>query len=323
MVKIAESARTFGGLKIGNGSYIAQGTVIRSLEGNVKIGNDSMVLENSVIIGGQSLPVEIGSKTVFGHKSIVIGAQIGDLCEIGNRTIFMPGSRMGNMCITGEGTLIPPGKIVPDESVVIGRPAKIIRRLTEEDKAMIMKMRGNDISLSDYKESIIDSAIRGESMGKLYHYKDKYPEVGKNTYLYDSSEITGDVKIGDSSVIGAGVKIIGDGHGPVIIGNNVQILENCVLHLLPGNQLIIHDNVVIGPGSIVHGTIVGEGTIIESGSLICDYSEIGSNCLVKAGSLVKQRSHFSDNTLIDGYPAKEIGKIEGKVENPAWAIGTQ
>lgn len=323
MVKIAESARTFGGLKIGNGSYIAQGTVIRSLEGNVKIGNDSMVLENSVIIGGQNLPVEIGSKTVFGHKSIVIGAQIGDLCEIGNRTIFMPGSRLGNMCITGEGTLIPPGKIIPDESVVIGRPAKIIRKLTKDDKAMIMRMRGNDISLSAYKENIIDSVMRGESMGKLYHYKDKYPEVGENTYLFDSSEITGDVRIGKNSVIGAGVKIIGDGHGPVIIGNNVQILENCVLHLLPGNQLIIHDNVIIGPGSIVHGTIVGEGTVIESGSLICDYSEIGSNCLVKAGSLVKQRSHFGDNTLIEGYPAKEVEKIDGKVKNPAWAIGTQ
>jgi carbonic anhydrase/acetyltransferase-like protein (isoleucine patch superfamily) len=282
-----------------------------------------MVLENSVIIGGQNLPVEIGSKTVFGHKSIVIGAKIGDLCEIGNRTIFMPGSRMGNMCITGEGTLVQPGKIIPDESVVIGRPAKIIRRLTEDDKAMIMKMRGYDISLSAYKENIIVRAMRGESMGKLYHYKDKYPEIGKNTFLYDSSEITGDVRIGKNSVIGAGVKIIGDGHGPVIIGNNVQILENCVLHLLPGNQLIIHDNVVIGPGSIVHGTIVGEGTVIESGSLICDYSEIGSNCLVKAGSLVKQRSHFSDNTLIEGYPAKEIGKIEGKVESPTWAIRTQ
>lgn len=320
MIKIADSARTYGGLKIGKGSYIAQGTVIRSVEGNVKIGNDSMVLENSVIIGGQNLPVEIGSKTVFGHKSIVLGSKIGDLCEIGNRTIFMPGSRMGNMCITGEGTLIPPGKIIPDESVVIGRPAKIIRKLTEDDKSMIMRMRGNDISLSAYKENIIDSLMRGESMGKLYHYKDKYPEVGENTYLFDSSEITGDVRIGKNSVIGAGVKIIGDGHGPVIIGNNVQILENCVLHLLPGNQLIIHDNVVIGPGSIVHGTIVGEGTVIESGSLICDYSEIGSNCLVKAGSLVKQRSHFGDNTLIEGYPAKEIEKIEGKVEMPAWAI---
>lgn len=322
MLKIAESARVFGELRIGNGSYIAQGTVVRSVDGNIKIGNDSMILENSVIIGGLKSPVEIGSKTVFGHKSIVLGSQIGDLCEIGNRTIFMPGSKMGNMCITGEGTLIPQGMTIPDESVVIGRPAKVIRRLTDDDKAMIMRMRGNDISLLAYKENIIDRARRVESMGALYHYKDKYPEIGENTYLYDSSEITGDVKIGNNSMIGAGVKIIGDGHGPVIIGNNVQILENCVLHLLPGNQLIIHDNVIIGPGSIVHGTIVGQGTVIESGSLICDYSEIGSNCLVKAGSLVKQRSHFGDNLLIEGYPAKEVGKIENKVERPAWVIRT-
>ncbi|MDP3385716.1 MAG: carbonic anhydrase/acetyltransferase [Eubacteriales bacterium] len=322
MLRIAESARVFGGLRIGNDSYIAQGTVIRSMEGNVKIGNDSMVLENSVIIGALNLPVEIGSKTVFGHKSIVLGSQIGDLCEIGNRTIFMPGSRMGNMCITGEGTLIPPGMTIPDESVAIGRPARIIRRLNEDDKAMILRMRGNDISLSAYRENNIDSATRGENMGKLYHYKDKYPKVGEKTHLYDSSEITGDVRIGNNSIIGAGVKIIGDGHGPVIIGNNVQILENCVLHLLPGNQLIIHDDVIIGPGSIVHGTIVGEGTVIESGSIVCDYSEIGTNCLIKAGSLVKQRSHFGDNVLIEGYPAVVVGRIEGKVKSPDWAIRT-
>ncbi|HAE43593.1 MAG TPA: carbonic anhydrase/acetyltransferase [Clostridiales bacterium] len=322
MIRIAESARVLGKLRIGTGAYIAQGTVVRSMAGNIQIGNNSMVLENSVIVGSREFPVDIGSKTVFGHKSIVLGASIGDLCEIGNKTIFMPGSKMGTMCITGEGTLIPTGMIIPQESVVVGRPAKVIRRLTKEDQAMIKKMRGDDISLSIYKENIIHEAMRGDSMGTLYHYRDKYPEIGENTYLYDSSEITGDVKVGNNTVIGAGVKIIGDGHGPVIIGNNVQILENCVLHLLPGNQLIIHDNVVIGPGSIVHGTIVGEGTVIESGSLVCDYSEIGSNCLVKAGSLVKQRSYFSDNAIIEGYPAKEIGKVEGKVRMPAWVIRT-
>ena len=94
--------------------------------------------------------------------------------------------------------------------------------------------------------------------------------------------------IGENSVIGSGVRIIGNSHGPVRIGSNVHILENSVLHLLPDNMLIVEDNVTIGPGCIIHGTTIGTGSIIESGSIVCDYSRLGKNTLVKSGTLVKQ-----------------------------------
>ena len=155
-------------------------------------------------------------------------------------------------------------------------------------------------------------------MGKLYTYSDKYPEIAESAYLYDTAEITGDVVIGENTVIGAGVRIIGNSHGPVKIGNNVHILENTVLHLLPDNQLIINDNVTIGPGCIVHRTTIGEGSVIESGVIVCDYSSLGKNTLVKSGSLVKQRSKFGD--LLEGFPAKELGKVEDKLDRPQWAI---
>lgn len=68
-------------------------------------------------------------------------------------------------------------------------------------------------------------------MGTLYAYGDTTPTIGAGTLLFDSAEITGDVTVGTECVIGAGVKIIGDSHGPVRIGSRVQILENAVLHL--------------------------------------------------------------------------------------------
>ena len=101
---------------------------------------------------------------------------------------------------------------------------------------------------------------------------------------------------------------------------NVQILENSVLHLLPDNELIIEDNVIIGPGCIIHGTTIGSNSVIESGSIVCDYSRLGKNTLLKSGSLVKQRSIFNDNQIIEGFPAKNVGEnteIQGK---PAWAL---
>ena len=102
-------------------------------------------------------------------------------------------------------------------------------------------------------------------MGTLYAYRDKTPLIGAGTLLFDSAEITGDVVIGEDSLIGAGVKIIGDSHGPVRVGSRVQILENTVLHLLPDNELIIDDDVVIGPGAMIHGCHIGRGSVVEPG----------------------------------------------------------
>ena len=94
-------------------------------------------------------------------------------------------------------------------------------------------------------------------MGQLYAYRDILPTIAASATLFPTAEITGDVVIGDRTIIGAGVKIIGDSHGPVRIGNDVQILENTVLHLLPDNDLIIDDGVIIGPGAMIHGCHAG------------------------------------------------------------------
>src|SRR3989442_1653262 len=130
----------------------------------------------------------------------------------------------------------------------------------------------------------------GAAMGKLYAYKDKQPQVAASAILFDTAEITGDVVVGEGSIIGAGVKIIGDSHGPVRIGARVQILENTVLHLLPDNELILEDDVIIGPGAMIHGCRIGAGSVVEPGAIVCDGSRIGAGSIVRAGSLVKQRA---------------------------------
>ena len=321
MVRIADSSRLLGRLRLGKDVYVAQGSVLRSMEDSITIGNQTMVLENSVLVGTPRFPLRIGSKTVFGHKCIALGAEIGDLCEIGNGVIIHPGAKIGNMCIFGEGTIIPPNAVVPDGSVVLGRPGRMIRGLNDRDRSMIARMRGNDISLVPFEENIIqEEAKEAGTMGKLHAYRDKYPRVHDTARIFDTAEITGDVIVGGGSIIASGVRIIGDSHGPVRIGNNVQILENTVLHLLPDNELIIKDNVIIGPGCIVHGTTIGENCIIESGAIICDYSHLGKNTLVKSGSLVKQRSYFQDNEILEGFPVKSIGKNERALEKPDWAF---
>ena len=92
--QIAGSATLLGDVHVGAGAILAQGLVIRSQGGAVSVGNYSAVLENGVIIGTPEHPVRVGQRTVFGHRATIVGATIGDLCEIGNGAILMPGSRL-------------------------------------------------------------------------------------------------------------------------------------------------------------------------------------------------------------------------------------
>ena len=157
-------------------------------------------------------------------------------------------------------------------------------------------------------------------MGELYAYRDIAPTIAASAFLFPTAEVTGDVVVGERSIIGAGVKIIGDSHGPVRIGNDVQILENTVLHLLPDNDLILEDGVIVGPGAMIHGCRIGAGSVIEPGAIICDGSSLGAGCIVRAGAVVKQRSRFAAGTDIDGFPGVDVGRIPAPPATPRWAL---
>jgi carbonic anhydrase/acetyltransferase-like protein (isoleucine patch superfamily) len=277
------------------------------------------VIENCVVIGTAAMPATIGRRTVFGHRCLVVGATVGDLCEIGNASILMPGSRLGDRVFLGEGTLVPPGAKLPSDVVAVGRPARVIRVASEADLDRLRGLRGGDLTLPPPTFTTVRSTLEGLRMGQLYAFRDTTPSVASSAVLFPTAEITGDVVIGERCIIGAGVKIIGDSHGPVRIGNDVQILENTVLHLLPDNELIIHDGVTIGPGAMIHGCQIGARSVVEPGAIVCDGSSIGADCVVRAGAVVKQRSRFSDEVEIDGFPAADMGRIEAPGQ-PAWAL---
>jgi carbonic anhydrase/acetyltransferase-like protein (isoleucine patch superfamily) len=319
--QIAGSAVVMGEVHLGAGVILAQGLVVRAHGGAVSIGNHSAVLENGVLVGTPEHPVRVGQRTVFGHRATIVGATVGDLCEIGNGAILMPGSRLGDGCILGEGTLVPQGTVIPSEAVLVGRPPHVIRSASDADRERLAVLRQHQTELTDYPGTFVRGPMRaGERMGTLYAYRDKTPSIGVGTVLFDSAEITGDVVIGEDSLIGAGVKIIGDSHGPVRIGSRVQILENTVLHLLPDNELVIDDDVVIGPGAMIHGCRIGRGSVIEPAAIVCDWSSVGAESVVRAGACVKQRDRFGDRSVLDGFPAKLVGALTAPPALPGWAL---
>ncbi|HKQ00384.1 MAG TPA: hypothetical protein VJ735_08640 [Actinomycetes bacterium] len=322
---IADSAVLLGPVWTGAGAVLAQGAVVRSHEATVSIDNHSAVLENSSVVGTSAHPVSIGQRTVFGHRCQVIGARIGNLCEVGNGSILMPGAVLGDGCILGEGTLIGPGTVVPDHAVVVGRPGHVVRTATTADRERVARLRDYAVELTNYPRVLmtVEAPAAGATMGRLYAYKDKRPQIAPSALLLDSAEITGDVVVGDDTIIGAGVKIIGDSHGPVRIGARVQILENTVLHLLPDNELVIEDDVIIGPGAMIHGCHIEAGCVVEPAAIVCDYSRVGAGSLVRAGACVKQRSSFPALAVVDGFPAEVVGTLDAPPERPSWALTRQ
>ena len=202
---------------------------------------------------------------------------------------------------------------------MVGRPARIVRSATADDIRRLTALREGDLSVPPPTAITIENRQEAIPMGQLYAYRDTLPTVAASATLFPTAEITGDVVVGERTIIGAGVKIIGDSHGPVRIGDDVQILENTVLHLLPDNDLIIHDGAIIGPGAMIHGCRIGAGSVVEPGAIVCDHSVLGPGCVVRAGAVVKQRSRFAAGAEIDGFPAVDVGRISVPAPLPTWA----
>jgi carbonic anhydrase/acetyltransferase-like protein (isoleucine patch superfamily) len=234
----------------------------------------------------------------------------------------MPGASLGNRVFLGERTLVPAGVHIPGNAVAVGNPARVVRTATDADIARLTRLRDGDLSVPT-DTNLFDCTGHqevGPTMGQLYAYRDKTPMVAPTAHVFDSAEITGDVVIGAGSIIGAGVRIIGDSHGPVRIGERVQILENSVLHLLPDNELIVEDDVIIGPSAMIHGCHIGARTVVEPAATVCDFSTVGADSVVGAGAVVKQRATFEDHVVIDGFPAVQIDTVNGSPVRPAWAF---
>jgi carbonic anhydrase/acetyltransferase-like protein (isoleucine patch superfamily) len=159
-VRIARSAVVSGTARLGEGSLLAQGAVIRSHGSGVEVGTGSAVLENSVIVGTTSIPTIIGRRSVFGHRCLVIGAVVGDLCEIGNASILMPGARLGDRVFLGEGTLVPAGTTLPSDVVAVGRPARVIRSASADDLRRLAPLRDGDPRGADSWSSHLGSRTR-------------------------------------------------------------------------------------------------------------------------------------------------------------------
>lgn len=129
-VYIAENATIVGDVVIGDDCSVWYGAVIRGDNGRITIGEGTSIQDNCVLHDAQS----IGKFCVVGHGAIVHGCTIGDNCLIGMGSVIMTGAVIGEGSIIGAGALVLGGTKIPPNSVVVGNPAKIIKKSTQEQR---------------------------------------------------------------------------------------------------------------------------------------------------------------------------------------------
>ncbi|TFB13802.1 gamma carbonic anhydrase family protein [Filobacillus milosensis] len=139
-------------------------------------------------------------------------------------------------------------------------------------------------------------------------YEGKYPKIDETAYIADDAVITGDVAIGSYSSIWFKTVIRGD-VSPTIIGKNVNIQDQSMLHQSPNTPLIIEDGVTAGHQVMLHSCTIRKNALIGMGSTVLDGAEIGENAFIGAGSLVPPGKTIPPNTLAFGRPAKVVREL--------------
>ncbi|MBQ0797966.1 MAG: gamma carbonic anhydrase family protein [Porticoccaceae bacterium] len=130
-VFVAPSADVIGQVVIGDHASIWFNAVVRGDTDRIYIGAGSNVQDNAVVHTDPGIQVRIGENVTIGHCAMVHGCTIGENSLIGINAVILNHARIGRNCLIGANALVPEGMEIPDNSMVLGTPAKIVRTLDE------------------------------------------------------------------------------------------------------------------------------------------------------------------------------------------------
>lgn len=131
---LAENAVVTGDVKIGDESTIWFNTVIRGDVAPTIIGKRVSVQDNSVLHQSPNNPLIIEDEVTIGHQVILHSCKIRKGALVGMGSIILDGAEIGEGAFIGAGSLVSQGKVIPPNTLAFGRPAKVVREITEEDR---------------------------------------------------------------------------------------------------------------------------------------------------------------------------------------------
>src|SRR5579871_360127 len=137
-VFVADSAAVIGDVHLGDESGVWFGAVLRGDYFPIRVGARSNIQDNAVVhITAGKAATRIGEDVTVGHSAVIHGCTIGDRCLVGMGSIVLDGAVVGDDSFIAAGSLVTPGTVIPPRSFVLGRPAKALRPVSDEEIAWI------------------------------------------------------------------------------------------------------------------------------------------------------------------------------------------
>ncbi len=130
---VADSASVIGSVILGDRVSIWFNAVLRGDNDPIVIGDDSNIQDGAVLHTDLGLPLTIGRGVTVGHMVSLHSCKIDDYSLIGINAVVMNGAKIGKHCLVGASSLIPEGRVIPDGSLVVGTPGRVIRQLSDEE----------------------------------------------------------------------------------------------------------------------------------------------------------------------------------------------
>jgi carbonic anhydrase/acetyltransferase-like protein (isoleucine patch superfamily) len=132
-VQIFPGVHTIGNVIIGKKSSLWYNAVIRGDIESITIGSFSNVQDNSVLHSSKDFPLKIGDYVSVGHAAVLHGCKVDDNCIIGMNSTLLNGSYIQKNSIVAAGSVVPGGKVFPEGHLIMGSPARAVRKLREEE----------------------------------------------------------------------------------------------------------------------------------------------------------------------------------------------
>jgi carbonic anhydrase/acetyltransferase-like protein (isoleucine patch superfamily) len=134
---VAENATVLGRVRIGENSSVWYGAVLRGDNDWITLGERVNVQDGSVLHTDHGYPLLLANDVTIGHLVMLHGCTIGEGSLVGIQATVLNGAKIGRNCLVGAGSVVTEGKEFPDNSLILGRPAKVVRELTPEQIARV------------------------------------------------------------------------------------------------------------------------------------------------------------------------------------------
>ena len=130
---IAPDAIVIGSVIMEPNASVWFGCIVRGDNDTITIGENSQLQDGCVLHADPGFPITIGRNASIGHMAMLHGCTIGDGSLVGIKSVILNGAKIGRNCLIGANSLIAENKVIPDGSLVIGSPGKVVRQLSETE----------------------------------------------------------------------------------------------------------------------------------------------------------------------------------------------